>query len=149
MMIWRPGMCGDVYGETYALGGGVLEWVWNGLEWWHNCSGRSGENMVELAGVWTLNNFSSWHLSGIVVARLASPHTQMSLFGSLVLFLFSTHPSSLALPFHAPRWAIRLVWVFLFLSPQPSRSPYLSTHPDEPLWLIWCCLCFWLIWCSF
>ena len=25
-------MRGDVYGETYALGRGVLEWVWNGLD---------------------------------------------------------------------------------------------------------------------
>ena len=40
MMIWRPGMCRDVYEETNTLGRGVLEWVWNGLERWCNCSGR-------------------------------------------------------------------------------------------------------------
>ena len=54
-------------------------------------------------------------LSGIVVTRLTSPHTQMSLLGSSgVLFAFHT----------------------------PHRSPYLSTHRDGPYWLAWFSFCF-------
>src|SRR6202034_3028802 len=38
-------------------------------------------------------------------------------------------------------FCFRLVFlVFFLLSIQPwcrRRSPYLSTHPDEPLWLVW------------
>ena len=49
-------MCGDVYGETYTLGRGVLEWVWNDDV---IVLGGSGENVMELAGIWTLNNFGS------------------------------------------------------------------------------------------
>ena len=51
-------------------------------------------------------------LSTHLVARLISPHTQTSLFGSSsVLFAFRS-------------------------------LPYLSTHPDEPYRLVWCSFCF-------
>jgi len=107
------------------------------------------------------------HSHGVVGARLISPHTgtQTSLFGSSgVLFAFHTTAmasSSSTLPLHTPRRAslarlasslpvlplhttgraslTRLVLIFLFARRLCCcRLPYLSTHPDEPLWLVWC-----------
>jgi hypothetical protein len=75
--------------------------------------------------------------------------TQTSQKARLVFILLSTHPS---LPLHTPRRAKQLVWCSFcsphttrcsdYLSTHPSllalhlhnrhRSPYISTHPDEP-----------------
>jgi hypothetical protein len=94
--------------------------------------------------------------SGIVVPRFTSPHIQTSLFGSSgVPFALHTAivSSSPTLPLHTPtRASLRLpylsthpdeplwlVWCYFLFSTQPlcrRRPPYLSTHPDEPLWLV-------------
>jgi hypothetical protein len=85
--------------------------------------------------------------------------TQTSQKARLVFILLSTHPS---LPLHTPRRAKQLVWCSFcsphttrcsdYLSTHPSllalhlhnrhRSPYISTHPDEPKRLVWCSFCF-------